>query len=606
MNVDKADKFEMFWVGAYCGLKNVATGRIILKPIYDKIEIEDKWLKIMIKGKVGIARFSGKFVNETKFDEIQGFENGYARVVLDRHFGLIDQTGRIVAEPQYELIDFPSDGLISVCKKVGDDYRFGFIDLNGAIIIPLTYSYIGDYRDGLAGVCLKHHGNDHDYFVDKIGYINKKEELVFEVNKELVGFYEGPYNFKHKICRVDFGNYSDEKVKCGFINQAGEVAVRFDYKDFLHQHRNIIPAKKGRKWGIIDFKGFTIFNFVLDEVGTLFKQAGNSEWFHDLKSIFPVRIGKKWGFIDFKGKIVLPFEYDEFQDRGFFLDKYYILKRKGKWGVVDDENKVIIPFLYNEIRNWDSSSSLLAVRKGKKWGYLNLGGREVIPVRYDFVGNFNNGLVRVEKNGKRGYFDVGGSIIIQMKYLVGEYDFCEADIDFKFSKHTRVDLKGKYGVIDSKNRYIIKPIYEQLKYAEKMWLFKLDGKYGFMDDKGLIKQTNVFEDAIRFYEGLAAVKKGGSWGFVDHDFTMVIPCMFEEVRIFRNGFAAVKKNGHWGFMNKRGEQVIACKYNEVFFFNQGVVTCDDFIVDQNGNEENPVVYADWYMRYNSIQYVMEN
>ena len=39
----------------------------------------------------------------------------------------------------------------------------------------------------------------------------------------------------------------------------------------------------------------------------------------------------------------------------------------------------------------------------KKWGYIDKTGKEVIPIEFDYVSDFSEGLAAVEKNGKYRY-----------------------------------------------------------------------------------------------------------------------------------------------------------------------------------------------------------
>lgn len=50
----------------------------------------------------------------------------------------------------------------------------------------------------------------------------------------------------------------------------------------------------------------------------------------------------------------------------------------------------------------------IVLRKGKKWGYLNQDGEEVVPFEYDYVGipGRNSPAIVVTKDGKRGRFEL--------------------------------------------------------------------------------------------------------------------------------------------------------------------------------------------------------
>jgi hypothetical protein len=61
--------------------------------------------------------------------------------------------------------------------------------------------------------------------------------------------------------------------------------------------------------------------------------------------------------------------------------------------------KVVIPFDYESAEEF--KEGLAAVRKNKKYGFINREGKLVIDYKYDLVlRNFDRGRARVKLNGK--------------------------------------------------------------------------------------------------------------------------------------------------------------------------------------------------------------
>jgi len=65
--------------------------------------------------------------------------------------------------------------------------------------------------------------------------------------------------------------------------------------------------------------------------------------------------------------------------------------------------------------------------------------------KYDWIGNFAEGLARVQLDGKWGYIDREGKEVIQIKYD-GAGDF--------FEGRARVVLNGKYSFINKEGKEI--------------------------------------------------------------------------------------------------------------------------------------------------------
>lgn len=88
--------------------------------------------------------------------------------------------------PQFDLaVDF-SEGLAAVCfkekKKNGEKIkwsrgRWGYIDKTGELVIKPQFISAHDFSEGLARVHVE------GYEGDRLGYINKKGEWVWEPTK---------------------------------------------------------------------------------------------------------------------------------------------------------------------------------------------------------------------------------------------------------------------------------------------------------------------------------------------------------------------------------------------------------------------------------------
>lgn len=74
-----------------------------------------------------------------------------------------------------------------------------------------------------------------------------------------------------------------------------------------------------------------------------------------------------------------------------------------------------------------------------KYGYIDKWGREVIPLIFDNVGNFNEGLAKVELNDKWGFIDTDGIIKVNCIYE----DVCDFIDGLAY-----VRLNNQWGFID--------------------------------------------------------------------------------------------------------------------------------------------------------------
>ena len=148
-----------------------------------------------------------------------------------------------------------------------------------------------------------------------------------------------------------------------------------------------------------------------------------------------VNLNGKWGYIDKNGKEVIPIKYDsgcafsEGLARVYLNDEYCYIDKNGK-----------------AVTNYHNNSSEGKIRVGieGKWGYVDRIGTEVIPIMYDFAGDFSEGLAEVKLNGKYGFIDKTGKEIIPIKF-----DYTSG---FKNGR-AGVKLEGKWGYIDKQGNF---------------------------------------------------------------------------------------------------------------------------------------------------------
>jgi len=213
-------------------------------------------------------------------------------------------------------------------------------------------------------------------------------------------------------------------------------------------------------------------------------------------------------------------------------------------GYIDRNGTIVIPPVYEMVTShyWrvaeEDWARGLPVRKGKRWGYVDLRGRMKIAPQFHSACPYYEGRASV-------------SVLVDPN----------SDRDDEFWSFPEV----RWGCIDEKGRYVVTP-----KYAA----------------------------FCHFSEGMAAVNvggrtkdcplaDGGKWGFVDRDGKLVVPAKFDSVSLFLEGRAAVNiggrsgegvsclnegglMGGKWGFIDKRGEYVVKPRYGAVGFFSGGL------------------------------------
>jgi len=341
------------------------------------------------------------------------------------------------------------------------------------------------------------------------------------------------------------------------------------------------------KWGLINEEGLEVVEPKYDDLGVYYDGV---HW---------AVLNFKWGFLNEEGKETVPLRYDAVfwfseglagvniggKRNGYDIGENCIGDQKvlgGKWGFVNKEGLEVVPLKYDKVS--DFSEGLAGVNiggkyiKGKyfgeyqggKWGFVNTEGLEVFPLKYDNVSDFSEGLAGVELNGKWGFIDKRGKEVVPLRY---DYvsDFSEG--------RAAVKLGGKWGFINKEGVLVIPLKYEHAgDFSEGLAIAGhqvLTGKAGFINTKGDEVVPMKYLRVWPYSEGLACVQDYKGFGFVNTKGVEVIPLKYDGVENFKGGLARVGRRGDhnecvlWGFINKEGVEVIPLKYSDLGNFYNG-------------------------------------
>ncbi|UPK41176.1 WG repeat-containing protein [Paenibacillus pabuli] len=157
--------------------------------------------------------------------------------------------------------------------------------------------------------------------------------------------------------------------------------------------------------------------------------------------------------------------------------------------------------------------------------------------------------------GTYGYVDKNRKIIIPAKFQTAK--------PFNAKGAARVSINGKYGFINKKGAYLIKPQFDEIDDAgfhEGMVGVRISKNWGFVNEKGTVVVKPKYAGIFFYSEGLAPVYlHNGKVGFIDKKGTMVIPAIYSSVTGFSNGQAIVYKNGKAYYINKKGKVIKEAK-----------------------------------------------
>lgn len=117
-------------------------------------------------GKWGFKNTGGKVIIEPKFENVNPFFDGMARIKEGGLYGFIDESGKVVIEPKFVQSSSFNEGAAAVALEEGE---YGFIDKTGKYLFDDRYAHAEGFVDGYAMV----KKGDEEGYVTKDGTYKK-------------------------------------------------------------------------------------------------------------------------------------------------------------------------------------------------------------------------------------------------------------------------------------------------------------------------------------------------------------------------------------------------------------------------------------------------
>ena len=254
------------------------------------------------------------------------------------------------------------------------------------------------------------------------------------------------------------------------------------------------------------------------------------------------------------------------------------------YGVVNDGGTVYIPVEYDRIEFTNEygayEDNVYKCEKNGKWGLVSSTNGTLLPCEYSSLSNKGNGIWRTFKSGKYGYIQLNrlSSITTLIPCIY------ESLGDYSSDSYIHATLKGKKGMIDSKNKIIIpfeysnvgNPCHTSNGYSI-IWVEK-DGKLGIYNDDGKELQPCDIDKAyiLTEYNSIELsytdcpstdyiyIVRNGLTGLISGStFETIIPCMYEYLSPIKTSKAFYKANGKWGIIDANNKTIQLAIYDNV-------------------------------------------
>lgn len=273
---------------------------------------------------------------------------------------------------------------------------------------------------------------------------------------------------------------------------------------------------------------------------------------------------------------------------GFYHNDLYIVRKDNDkegtyaYGVVDNDGTVYIPVEYDQIEfekaGREYKDNIYKCKEKGKWGLVSSTNGTLLPCEYSSLEG--NGIWRTCKSGKYGYVQLNGTSSITTLILC----IYESLGKYSADSYIHATLKGKKGMIDSKNKIIIPfeysnvgtPCHTSNGYSI-IWVEK-DGKLGIYNDDGKELQPCDIDKAYILTEYNSTelsytdcpstdyiyIVRNGLTGLISGStFETIIPCMYEYLSPIKTSKAFYKANGKWGIIDTNNKTIQLAIYDNV-------------------------------------------
>ncbi len=549
-----------------------------------------RWIIISVLTIIVLAIGIIAIVNELnlhyKIEEIS--EYNYFILEQNGKYGVIDKSGNIVIDADYEAVQIPNpskDIFICIKEYNQDTKEYATVVYNGK-----KEEILSNYNN-VQAVAIFTNINSTPYERSVLTYKeNGKYGLIDLQGKEITKpIYDeiSSINYKEGTFLVK------QNEQEGIINMKGKTIIKCEYEsvtsdNYYNEDQNnekagFIVSKKtddGYRYGYINYRGSKI-------VKPIFTQLERVTEISDDKNIYFIAFKDGQAGLLKNNKEIVNYEYEDIQYN--VLSDVFIIQRNGKYGATTREGKTI---LYPEYSSVYTGGIYINAVKDNVIEIFDLQGNKIeTDINSKIKTENSNYYITIDKNNIYKVVDANENVIINndynyMEYLPGDYFIVARD-----SKNGVVDINGK-SVIELKYDSISRINETNILQAEtnkSIELYNLNMKkittmsnatikevkddkeyillFSENDFKYLDKDGNILKAQELFKENnLFAKNVNGKWGFVDKNGNLKVQNKYEVVTDFNKyGFAGIKKDGKWGVIDQEGhivqEPIYELKWN---------------------------------------------
>jgi hypothetical protein len=421
-------------------------------------------------------------------------------------WGLLNASGQVVQEPQYESFDKLSNGSrIAFLPPVHPDSAalLGLIGRDGKLLLPCVY-------------------NDYLHLV-----ASKSLESLFNVKDTLLLLRRGQFIGIYTLTGKELQPCQFDEI---FVPKPSHEYRRDNVPLIEPTNYNSLIYRKGKKEGFVGSKGQLMTPPIYESLEFIFHNHAIA------------KMGK-FGLIDSVGKVALPFEYDTIYVRQVFKSPtqqdsdlpansfHYVVKKGGRYGLVNLAAKPTTELVWDAAPNVHFDGTIEGYINGKP--ILIMNGKEYPNRRIQPI---DNGMRLFETAPKHRLFST-----VKRDFLPidGNINY----IRFKLSDTLMVvgDQNKRYGLMNTKGQIRqpfqwtnIEPFELRkmidIKDKESFYVISQDEKQGLLSSSGKVIFDCQEQQAV--YPNFAIQRRADSLvGVVAPSGKVLVPFQYQSVEL---------------------------------------------------------------------------
>ena len=440
---------------------------IRLKNIASDLMYEKNLLTYKQDDKIGLINLEGEVIAPI-YETIEGlpYKEGELLVKLDGKYGVINNKGNNLVEPEYDQITvdnytteeegYKRAGYI-ISNTTEDGYRYGYIDIDGNVLLEPEYTEISRITN------IKDDNNIYLIVAQNGQYgLVKNQEPIIKNEYQSIS-----YNSESNTLTL-------EKTKrYGVATLDGEV---------------IIPTEFAQ----IDSTGIYIYATDVDGNVTAYKEDGNPAEIDSNVYIlntenenYQIKIdntqGSSYSILNQAGEQITKQNYSYIN---YLYDNYFIVSvTGGKVGVINDKEEPVIEIQYDSIEKVEGTDYILTRLSQNS-------STQLYDKNFKQLCEMTNAIVKKEDNYIKIYNDT------ETKYFDLEGNEKQNTDIFPDNQIYAKSKDEKWGFVDKSGNVVVDYIYDKVTDLDSYGYagIKLDGKWGVVDANGkvILEPTYTF------------------------------------------------------------------------------------------------------------------